>query len=130
MLFRSLKISLDTGEIIGYEGLNYAFNHVERKAEDIKATISIEEAVLSASAILENIDARLCVIPINVTSEKLCYELVGEFNGEKYFIYVDAKTGEEINVLRMIDSNQGARLIANCACFYLLFSLHIILALH
>ncbi len=102
-----LKISLDTGEIIGYEGLNYAFNHVERKAEDIKATISIEEAVLSASAILENIDARLCVIPINVTSEKLCYELVGEFNGEKYFIYVDAKTGEEINVLRMIDSNQG-----------------------
>lgn len=102
-----LKISLDTGEIVGYEGLNYAFNHVEREDADIKPAITIEDAVLNASAILEDIDARLCIIPVNVTNEVLCYELVGEFNGEKYFIYVDAKTGEELKVLRMIDSNQG-----------------------
>ncbi len=100
-----LKISLDTGEVIGYEGLNYAFNHTKR--DNLTAKVSLDEAVLNASAILEDIEARLVVIPINVTSEKLCYELVGEFNGEKYFVYVDAMTGKEIKVLRMIDSNQG-----------------------
>ena len=100
-----LKISLDTGEVIGYEGLNYAFNHTKR--DNLTPKITIDDAVLNASAILEDIEARLVVIPINVTSEKLCYELVGEFNGEKYFVYVDAMTGEEIQVLRMIDSNQG-----------------------
>ena len=106
-----IKISLDTGEVIGYEGLNYAFNHEVRKDADIVPAITIEDAVLNASAILENIEARLCIIPMNVTTEVLCYELVGEFNGEKYFIYVDAKTGEEIKVLRMIDSNQGELLM-------------------
>lgn len=100
-----LKISLDTGEVIGYEGLNYAFNHVQRTYE--KPTISEEEAVLNVSAILENVEVRLVTIPWNTVSEKLTYELVGDLDGEKYFVYVDAYTGDELNVLRMIDSNQG-----------------------
>ncbi len=100
-----LKISLDTGEVIGYEGLNYAFNHVQRTYE--KPTISEEEAVLNVSAILENVEVRLVTIPWNTVTEKLTYELVGDLDGEKYFVYVDAYTGDELNVLRMIDSNQG-----------------------
>lgn len=100
-----LKISLDTGEVIGYEGLNYAFNHIQRTYE--KPTISEEEAVLNVSAILENVEVRLVTIPWNTVTEKLAYELVGDLDGEKYFVYVDAYTGDELNVLRMIDSNQG-----------------------
>ncbi len=100
-----LKISLDTGEVIGYEGLNYAFNHVQRTYET--PTISEEEAVLNVSAILENVEVRLVTIPWNTVTEKLTYELVGDLDGEKYFVYVDAYTGDEVNVLRMIDSNQG-----------------------
>lgn len=100
-----LKISLDTGEVIGYEGLNYAFNHVQRTYET--PTISEEEAVLNVSAILENVEVRLVTIPWNTVTEKLTYELVGDLDGEKYFVYVDAYTGDELNVLRMIDSNQG-----------------------
>lgn len=104
-----IKISLDTGEVIGYEGLNYAFNHTKR---DIKTpTVSEEQAVLYVSAILDNIEVRLVTIPWNVTSEKVAYEIVGELDDEKYFVYVDAYTGEEINVLRMIDSNQGELLM-------------------
>ncbi len=100
-----LKISLDTGEVIGYEGLNYAFNHVQRTYET--PTIREEEAVLNVSAILENVEVRLVTIPWNTVTEKLTYELVGDLDGEKYFVYVDAYTGDEVNVLRMIDSNQG-----------------------
>lgn len=102
-----LKISLDTGEVIGYEGLNYAFNHIEREKEDITAEKDMEDIVLSVSSVLEDVEARLVMIPINVTSEELCYEVVGKYKGEEYFIYLDARTGEEVKVLRMIDSNQG-----------------------
>lgn len=104
-----IKISLDTGEIIGFEGLNYAFNHTEREIATPK--ISEEQAVLDVSAILENIECRLVTIPWNITSEKLAYEIVGELDGEKYFVYVDAIDGNELNVLRMIDSNQGELLM-------------------
>lgn len=100
-----LKISLDTGEVIGYEGLNYAFNHTAREYEE--PTISEEQAILNVSAILENIEIRLVTIPWNTVSEKVAYEIVGELDGEKYFVYVDAYNGDELNVLRMIDSNQG-----------------------
>ena len=100
-----LKISLDTGEVIGYEGLNYAFNHTAREYEEPK--ISEEQAILNVSAILENIEIRLVTLPWNTVSEKVAYEIVGELDGEKYFVYVDAYNGDELNVLRMIDSNQG-----------------------
>lgn len=104
-----LKISLDTGEVIGFEGLNYAFNHHVRDIAPV--TISEEDALLNVSAILENIQCRLVTIPWNVVSEKVAYELVGELDGEKYFVYVDAYNGSELNVLRMIDSNQGELLM-------------------
>ncbi|MDE6967121.1 MAG: germination protein YpeB [Clostridia bacterium] len=100
-----LKISLDTGEVIGYEGLNYAFNHTKRDLK--KPTISEEQAVLNVSAVLENIEVRLVTIPWNTINEKMAYEIVGELGGEKYFVYVDAFNGDELNVLRMIDSNQS-----------------------
>ena len=32
-------------------------------------------------------------------------------NGKKYFVYVDATTGEEINILCVIDSEQGRLLM-------------------
>lgn len=102
-----LKISLDTGEVIGYEGLNYAFNHTERKTENLDGEVTVEEAVLGVSSSLQNVEGRKCMIPIDTVNEKLCIEVVGEINGEKYFVYVDAMTGDEIKVLRMIDSNQG-----------------------
>ena len=87
-----LKISLDTGEVIGYEGLNYAFNHTAREYEEPK--ISEEQAILNVSAILENIEIRLVTIPWNTVSEKVAYEIVGELDGEKYFVYVDAYNGD------------------------------------
>lgn len=104
-----IKVSLDTGEVIGYEGLNYAFNHTVRELATPK--ISEEQAVLGVSAVLDNIKVSEVVIPWNVTSEKVAYEIVGELNGETYFVYVDAYDGTELNVLRMIDSNQGELLM-------------------
>lgn len=104
-----LKISLESGQIIGYEGLNYAFNHTSR--EKVDGGISENKVLSEAKVALDNIQIRRVVIPINVSEELHCYELVGELDGEKYFIYVDIISGNEVKVMRMIDSNQGELLM-------------------
>lgn len=104
-----IKVSLDTGEIIGYEGLNYAFNHTDRTFEEPK--VSEEEVLLNVAEELKEVEARLVVIPYTVMTERYCYEISGKIGDELYMIYVDVYTGNEIKVLRVIDSNQGEMLM-------------------
>lgn len=104
-----LKISLETGKVIGYEGLNYAFNHTER--DKANSVVSEEKVLSEAKVVLDDIKIRRVVIPMNVSEEIHCYELVGKLDGEEFFIYVDIVTGYEVKVMRMIDSNQGELLM-------------------
>ena len=52
-------------------------------------------------------NVRLAVIP---SGEKqiFCYEVAGSYNGLDYFVYVDAKTAKEVNILRVVDNKQGS----------------------
>ena len=44
-------------------------------------------------------------------SERFCYEVYGSYKGLDYFIYLDAHTGAQADVLRVIDSNQGSMIM-------------------
>lgn len=50
--------------------------------------------------------ARLCVIPYR-EGERLCYEVPGRYEEREYRVYIDALTGEETEVLMMVDSVGG-----------------------
>ncbi|WDC84996.1 hypothetical protein PL321_05505 [Caloramator sp. mosi_1] len=39
--------------------------------------------------------------------EVLCYEFFGEYNGEKFFIYINAQDGTEERILKLIDTPNG-----------------------
>lgn len=104
-----VKVSLDTGEIMGYEALNYAFNHMDRQLS--KPKISEEDVMLSVPKDMKEITCRLTLIPMTTLTEKLSYEISGKIGEERYFIYFDANTGEEIRCLRVIDSSQGELLM-------------------
>lgn len=105
-----LIVSLDTGEIMGYEGMNYAFNHTDRKLS--KPKLSEEEIIVDMAANFDDgFTCRLALIPLTTMTERLTYEISGTINGERYFIYVDANTGDEVNILRVIDSSQGELLM-------------------
>lgn len=104
-----VKVALDTGEIIGYEGLNYAFNHTVRKLA--KPAIGEADAILGISSKLTDLSCRLALIPLTVNTELLCYEVSGKVGEDIYFIYVDAMSGEEVKIMRVIDSNQGELLM-------------------
>lgn len=104
-----IKVSLDTGEILGYEGLAYAFNHYDRVLDEPE--LSTEEALLLAPKQLTDLNARLTLIPTSVNTEKLAYEISGKIGGDIYFIYIDASTGDELQVFRVIDSSEGELLM-------------------
>lgn len=104
-----IKVSLDTGEILGYEGLAYAFNHYDRVLDEPE--LSTEEALLLAPKQLTDLNARLTLIPTSVNTERLAYEISGKIGGDIYFIYIDASTGDELQVFRVIDSSEGELLM-------------------
>ena len=102
-----VKVSAKTGKVVAFEGLAYAYNHTKR----LTLTPVIDESTAINSAVGISVrETRLVTIPQN-TSEVLAWEVFGEVGEKKYFIYIDALTGDEINILSVIDSEQGDLLI-------------------
>jgi len=55
--------------------------------------------------------SRLVVVPIGNSSEKLCYEFSGEIEESVYYVYIDAKTGRQVEMFKVIESTEGQLLI-------------------
>lgn len=100
-----LKIALDTGEVIGFEGLGYLMSHCQRKLVQPKVTEDDIYKGLDERYDVESV--RLAVIPMANGDDKLTWEARITFNKERYLLYYDAVTGEQINTLRVIDTPDG-----------------------
>lgn len=98
-----VQVSLETCQVVGFEAGNYLRNHTQRVLE--QAEISSQDASLLASRLqIERV--RLCLIP-QVDQEIFCYEITGTFLGERYLMYIDAKTGSQVNLYKIIDVEGG-----------------------
>lgn len=104
-----VKVEMSSGEIVGYEATGYATNHTER--EDLIAQISESEARSKVGDSLTIDSTRLCVIPLDYVGETLAYEFAGEYGGFKYYLYIDAYTGTQVRVLRIIQTSEGELMI-------------------
>ena len=101
-----LKVSADSGEVIGLEAQNYIYNHGERNVELDK---SAESAIkINAELAVEN--TMYCVIPTEWNEEVFCKEVKGTYENLTYYIYYDLSTGEEIRAMVVIDED-GNKLI-------------------
>ena len=99
-----LQLRMDTGEVVGLEANNYLMNHTARdKLTPIQSKMQVLRQV---SPLLGATDARLCLIP-HLGEERLCYEIPGEYEENEYRVYVDAFTGEEVEILQMIRDGEG-----------------------
>lgn len=103
-----VKVCEERGIVTGMEGLSYVLNHTERTLPAAK--ISRSEAKAKLHAGFENEASRLCVIPVN-GGETLCYEFYGTYGDNTYYIYVDAATGNEVEVFTVIGTKQGRALM-------------------
>ncbi|MDR0929154.1 MAG: germination protein YpeB, partial [Oscillospiraceae bacterium] len=105
-----VQVRMDTGAVIGLEANNYWMNHVTR--ERLHPAITEDAARLAVSSKLTISAAQLCVIPLsdglgNGRTEALCWEFDGQWNGDRYLIYIDAETGEELQVLKVVLGSGG-----------------------
>lgn len=102
-----VKVALDDGEILGAEATGYCSGHYDR---NLKPTISEKTALSLISDKIAVEKVSLAVIPYKET-ERFCYEIYGSYKGLDYFVYIDAATGEQADVLRVIDSEQGSMIM-------------------
>lgn len=103
-----VKVCEERGIVTGVEALSYVLNHGARTIGE--ATIGEAQARANLHGELEITGTRKALIPFD-NGEVLCYEFVGTMDGKEYYVYVDAQTGEEIEVLCVIGTAQGRALM-------------------
>lgn len=103
-----VKVCEERGIVTGMEGLSYVLNHTKRSVP--KARIAGKEARAKLHKGFDVEGSRLCVIPTN-GAEALAYEFYGTFEDSTYYVYIDAKTGEELEVFTVIGTAQGKALM-------------------
>ena len=103
-----VKVCEERGIVTGIEAMSYVLNHGARNMGE--TTISEAQAKANVSGNLQIEGARKALIPFD-GKEVLCYEFVGTMEGNEYYVYVNAQTGEEIEVLCVIGTAQGRALM-------------------
>jgi len=98
-----VRVCESKGRVVGMEAMEYLLNHRERT---IGETLSREEAQSRLSSALEVYSAHLAVIPLN-GEETLVHEFAARNSEEEYILYLDALSGEELQVYRVKDSTRG-----------------------
>lgn len=100
-----VKVALDNGEILGLETKSYLYNHTKREAP--QKQLSLEEAKKKISSHLQVQASGLAVIPTEFQTEVLVYEFQGTLEGKNLLVYINAQTGEEEDVLIILDTDSG-----------------------
>lgn len=100
--FVKLKLAADTGEMLALDATGYAYNHIQR--QESQPSVSIEQARQVVSTKLTIKDERICVIPTKWNTEIAAYEFRCAKDEDIFYIYIDANTLEEINILKVVDN--------------------------
>lgn len=100
-----VKVALDNGQVIGFDATQYLTTHHKRSFPEPR--LSPEEARARVGDGLSVEGVRLAVIPVAGAREALAYEVRARRKNATYLIYVNARTGEEENILKLVDTPSG-----------------------
>lgn len=103
-----VKVCEERGIVTGIEGLAYCLNHTTRDAGEAAISKASAKEKLNSEFNVEG--SRLTVIPVD-GEEVLAYEFFGTYGDNDYYVYIDAKTGDEVQVLTVIGTKQGKALL-------------------
>ncbi|KIV54404.1 sporulation protein [Aneurinibacillus migulanus] len=92
----TVKVALDKGNISGFQSESYVLNHKARVLPKPKITEAQARKKVNPGLKVE--EARLAVIEDDRGQEVFSYEFYGGFNQDRYRIYINALTGEEVKV--------------------------------
>lgn len=100
-----VKVSMDDGEIIGFESLGYIMMHHDRKLPEIKLTE--EEAREKIKQDFKIKKVNLAVIPLESKREVLCYEFKGEYENNPFIVYINVESGKQEKILQIIQNKDS-----------------------
>ena len=104
-----LNVCRGEGVVFGMEATNYYLNHTDRKIE--RPTLTKAEAKQRVCSQMQIESVRLALIPKGNYSEVLTYEVAGEVDGEQYYVYINARSGAEEQIFKVVQTGEGSLLI-------------------
>lgn len=102
-----VKVGLD-GQLLGFEATGYCKCHKERS---LTPTMSAQAAAQCVSNKLKITNIRLALVPKD-EKEILCYEVAATFKGLRYFVYVDANDGREVEIMRVTEQGGQGQMVS------------------
>lgn len=104
-----VRVCGETGKVIGLEASSYYQSHTERTIESAKISEkTARESVLDG---IEIFSVRKALVPIGEKTEKLCYEFSGEMDGDTYYVYIDAISGKQVEMFKVVSGTEGTLLM-------------------
>lgn len=99
-----VQVRMDTAEVVGIEARSYWKNHIPRRLQSPLLTQSEARASLAPGTEVES--ARLCLLPVG-SQERLCWQFTLRAGEDAYISYIDAITGEELHLEKIIQLETG-----------------------
>ena len=103
-----VKVDLTAQDIIGFEAVNYAFNHVKRNCE-FNASIQSAENLLGFD--YEIVKTSKAIIRLDSGIEVAAYEFITERIDGDYFYYIDANVPKILKVMKLVNVQDVEKLI-------------------
>ena len=104
-----VAVCMNNGRVCDMDAHLYLKNHKEREIPEVK--IKVEDAERKLNENLEVQTSRLALIPTPSNKEILAYEFSGIMQGETYYVYVNAITGEEEQIFKVVSTDDGDLLL-------------------
>jgi len=101
----TVQVRMDKAEVVGLEARSYWMNHTPRKLP--VPALSEAEARAGLSPDVAEQSVRLCLIPQS-EKEILCYEFTVTHGDETYLVYIDAVTGREAALKKIVMLENGS----------------------
>ena len=103
-----VKVDLTGLEVIGFEAVNYALNHVERNPEFVVDTSDAESLLGFDYNVLK---VSKTVIRLDSGREVSAYEFMVERIDGMYFYYIDANQNQIVKTMKLVTTNGVQKLI-------------------
>ena len=97
-----VKVDMYGQTVIGFEAKNYAFNHVDRS---FTTSITLDDAEQKLGFDYVVLNTRKAIIALENDIEVAVFEFACERINGLYYYYVDANTGDVVQILKVVDSN-------------------------
>jgi len=105
-----VKVAMDNGEIVGFDSTPFLTTNYQRDIKEPGLTPQEAKEKVTIRANVEK-EPQLCYIPTDAFGEIYCYEFEADYKGDKFLIYINADTGQEEKILRMIENEKGTLMI-------------------